>query len=117
MKKNLLSIQNKFYESLKQKELMYKEMLEKANKEEENDNIEFNYPFYIFQEIKKKEKEKERKNEREIKEADNLSKQKEEEEEESEAEYNCRTNNDKYYKNASKQLIKTNENYNIIYEY
>ena len=118
MKKNILPIQNKFYESLKQKEQMYKEISEKTTNEE-NDNIEFNYPFYIFQEIKKSEKEKERKNEKE-KEAHepiNLTNQKEEEEEESEVEYNYRTNTDRYHKNSPIQLIKTNEKYNIVYEY
>ena len=58
-KNNIMLIQNKFYESLKQKEIMYKQLEEdnKMNKEENNINLEFNYPYYIYQEIKKKEKE------------------------------------------------------------
>ena len=119
MEKNILPIQNKFYESLKQKELMYKEILEKTSEEENNDSIEFNYPFFIFHEIQNREKEKKRKNEskKEILETINLLNQKEEEDEESEAEYNYKANNNRYHKTSSIQLIKTNKNYDIIYEY
>ena len=107
-KSNIMMIQNKFYESLKKKELMYKELeaKNKNNKEENNINLEFNYPYYIFQEIKKKEKE-ERKS---------FPQQNQEEGEKSESNNKKdKKTNDKYNKNI--QLIKTNVKYNILYEY
>ena len=106
-KNNIMIIQNKFYESLKQKEIMCKELDEKNknNKEENNINLEFNYPYYIYQEIKKKEKEDKK-----------LSPQQNEEEEEK-IENNKKEKrvSDKYNKNI--QLVKTNIKYNILYEY
>ena len=106
-KNNIMIIQNKFYESLKQKEIMYKELDEKNknNKEENNINLEFNYPYYIYQEMKKKEKEDKK-----------LSPQQNEEEEEKiENNKKEKRGSDKYNKNI--QLVKTNIKYNILYEY
>lgn len=97
-KSSISQIQEKFYESLKEKEKMYKELEEqnKKDKEEENINVEFNYPYYIYQEIKKKENEKK-----------NIQEEKEENE----------LNEKKGTKNKKIQLIKTNMKYNILYEY
>ena len=96
-KSSSAQIQEKFYESLKEKEKIYKELEEqnKNNKEEENINVEFNYPYYIYQEMKK---ESDKKNTQEEKEIDELSEK-------------------KGIKNKKIQLIKTNMKYNILYEY
>ena len=94
---NLAQIQEKFYENLKEKEKMYKELEEQnKNKEEENINVEFNYPYYIYQELKKKENDKK-----------NFQEDIEEVE----------LNEKKGSKNKKIQLIKTNMKYNILYEY
>ena len=94
---NLAQIQEKFYENLKEKEKMYKELEEQnKNKEEENINVEFNYPYYIYQELKKKENDK-----------SNYQDDIEEVE----------LNEKKGSKNKKIQLIKTNMKYNILYEY
>ena len=94
---NLAQIQEKFYENLKEKEKMYKELEEQdKNKEEENINVEFNYPYYIYQELKKKENDK-----------SNYQVDIEEVE----------LNEKKGSKNKKIQLIKTNMKYNILYEY
>ena len=94
---NLAQIQEKFYENLKEKERMYKELEEEnKNKEEENINVEFNYPYYIYQELKKKENDK-----------------KNFQEDIEEVELNEKKGN----KNKKIQLIKTNMKYNILYEY
>ena len=94
---NLAQIQEKFYENLKEKEKMYKELEEQnKNKEEENINVEFNYPYYIYQELKKKENDK-----------SNYQEDIEEVE----------LNEKKGSKNKKIQLIKTNMKYNILYEY
>ena len=103
-KSNIMLIQNKFYESLKQKELMYREIEEnnKINNEENNINFEFNYPYYIFQEIKKKEKEEKKMTFGDHEEEQNDNK----------------IDNNNYEKvNKNIQLIKTNAKYNILYEY
>ena len=103
-KKDISIIQNKFYESLKEKEQMYK-ILEEENKDEEN--IEFNYPYYIYQDIKNKEN-KEKKGKKIIP----------QEQEDDEEFYNIKKEkkaNEKGSKNI--QLIKTNIKYNILYEY
>ncbi len=96
-KMNIMQIQEKFYESLKEKEKIYKELEEKNknNNEEENIDLEFNYPYYIYQEMKK---ESDKKNTQEEKEIDELSEK-------------------KGIKNKNIQLIKTNVKYNILYEY
>ena len=106
-KNNIMIIQNKFYESLKQKEIMYKELDEKNknNKEESNINLEFNYPYYIYQEIKKKEKEDKKL----------FPQQNQEEEEKIENNKKEKRGGDKYNKNI--QLVKSNIKYNILYEY
>ena len=106
-KNNIMIIQNKFYESLKQKEIMYKELDEKNknNKEENNINLEFNYPYYIYQEIKKKEKEDKKL----------FPQQNQEEEEKIENNKKEKRGGDKYNKNI--QLVKSNIKYNILYEY
>ena len=103
-KNNIMSIQNKFYESLKQKEIMYKE-LEEKNKmnKEENINLEFNYPYYIYQEIKKKEKEEKK-----------LFTHGNHEDDQDEISKDKKTS-EKHNKNI--QLIKSNIKYNILYEY
>ena len=94
---NLAQIQEKFYENLKEKEKMYKELEEQnKDKEEENINVEFNYPYYIYQELKKMENEK-----------------KKFQEEIEEVEFNEK----KGSKNKKIQLIKSNMKYNILYEY
>ena len=94
---NLAQIQEKFYENLKEKEKMYKELEEQnKDKEEENINVEFNYPYYIYQELKKKENDK-----------------KNFQEDIEEVELNEKKGN----KNKKIQLIKTNMKYNILYEY
>ena len=94
---NLAQIQEKFYENLKEKEKMYKELEEQnKDKEEENINVEFNYPYYIYQELKKKENDK-----------SNYQDDIEEVE----------LNEKKGSKNKKIQLIKTNMKYNILYEY
>ena len=94
---NLAQIQEKFYENLKEKEKMYKELEEQnKDKEEENINVEFNYPYYIYQELKKKENDK-----------GNYQEDIEEVE----------LNEKKGSKNKKIQLIKTNMKYNILYEY
>ena len=94
---NLAQIQEKFYENLKEKEKMYKELEEQnKDKEEENINVEFNYPYYIYQELKKKENDK-----------SNYQEDIEEVE----------LNDKKGSKNKKIQLIKTNMKYNILYEY
>ena len=94
---NLAQIQEKFYENLKEKEKMYKELEEQnKDKEEENINVEFNYPYYIYQELKKKENDK-----------SNCQEDIEEVE----------LNEKKGSKNKKIQLIKTNMKYNILYEY
>jgi hypothetical protein len=94
---NLAQIQEKFYENLKEKEKMYKELEEQnKDKEEENINVEFNYPYYIYQELKKKENDK-----------SNYQEDIEEVE----------LNEKKGSKNKKIQLIKTNMKYNILYEY
>ena len=94
---NLAQIQEKFYENLKEKEKIYKELEEQdKNKEEENINVEFNYPYYIYQELKKMENEK-----------------KKFQEEIEEVEFNEK----KGSKNKKIQLIKSNMKYNILYEY
>ena len=94
---NLAQIQEKFYENLKEKEKMYKELEEQnKDKEEENINVEFNYPYYIYQELKKKENDK-----------SNYQEDIEEVE----------LNEKKGTKNKKIQLIKTNMKYNILYEY
>ena len=94
---NLAQIQEKFYENLKEKERMYKELEEEnKNKEEETINVEFNYPYYIYQELKKKENDKK-----------NFQEDIEEVE----------LNEKKGSKNKKIQLIKTNMKYNILYEY
>ena len=94
---NLAQIQEKFYENLKEKEKMYKELEEQnKNKEEENINVEFNYPYYIYQELKNKENDK-----------SNYQDDIEEVE----------LNEKKGSKNKKIQLIKTNMKYNILYEY
>ena len=94
---NLAQIQEKFYENLKEKEKMYKELEEQnKDKEEENINVEFNYPYYIYQELKKKENDK-----------SNYQVDIEEVE----------LNEKKGSKNKKIQLIKTNMKYNILYEY
>ena len=107
-KNNIMSIQNKFYESLKQKEKMYKKLDEKKknNIEENNINTEFRYPYYIYQEIKKKEKQEQK---------SSISQQYQEEVEQNNINKKNKTNGEKYNKNI--QLIKTNVDYNIIYEY
>ena len=105
-KGNIIIIQNKFYESLKQKEIMYKELEEKNKKDlnENDENIEFNYPYYIYQEIKKKEKE------------DKKFLSEENGNESSHSKYNKKERrNDKTHKNI--QLLKSNIEYNILYEY
>ena len=94
---NLAQIQEKFYENLKEKEKMYKELEEQnKDKEEENINVECNYPYYIYQELKKKENDK-----------SNYQEDIEEVE----------LNEKKGSKNKKIQLIKTNMKYNILYEY
>ena len=94
---NLAQIQEKFYENLKEKEKMYKELEEQnKDKEEENINVEFNYPYYIYQELKRKENDK-----------SNYQEDIEEVE----------LNEKKGSKNKKIQLIKTNMKYNILYEY
>ena len=94
---NLAQIQEKFYENLKEKEKMYKDLEEQnKDKEEENINVEFNYPYYIYQELKKKENDK-----------SNYQEDIEEVE----------LNEKKGSKNKKIQLIKTNMKYNILYEY
>ena len=94
---NLAQIQEKFYENLKEKEKMYKQLEEQnKDKEEENINVEFNYPYYIYQELKKKENDK-----------SNYQEDIEEVE----------LNEKKGSKNKKIQLIKTNMKYNILYEY
>ena len=97
-KSSMAQIQEKFYESLKEKEKIYKELEEqnKNNIEEENINVEFNYPYYIYQELKNKENEK--KDIKEEKEETDLTEK-------------------KGIKNKKIQLIKTNMKYNILYEY
>ena len=66
------------------------------NKEEESVNVEFNYPYYIYQELRNK---------------DNDKKYYQEEKEDSEI------NEKKGTKSKKIQLIKTNMKYNILYEY
>ena len=97
-KSSMAQIQEKFYESLREKEKIYKELEEqnKNNKEEESINVEFNYPYYIYQELKNKENDKK-----------NIPEEKEESE----------INEKKGSKNKKIQLFKTNMKYNIIYEY
>jgi hypothetical protein len=97
-KSSLAQIQEKFYEALKEKEKIYKELEEqsKNNKEEESVNVEFNYPYYIYQELRNK---------------DNDKKYYQEEKEDSEI------NEKKGTKSKKIQLIKTNMKYNILYEY
>ena len=97
-KSSLAQIQEKFYEDLKEKEKIYKELEEqsKNNKEEESVNVEFNYPYYIYQELRNK---------------DNDKKYYQEEKEDSEI------NEKKGTKSKKIQLIKTNMKYNILYEY
>ena len=97
-KSSLAQIQEKFYEALKEKEKIYKELEEqsKNNKEEERVNVEFNYPYYIYQELRNK---------------DNDKKYYQEEKEDSEI------NEKKGTKSKKIQLIKTNMKYNILYEY
>jgi len=97
-KSSLAQIQEKFYEALKEKEKIYKELEEqsKNNKEEESVNVEFNYPYYIYQELRNK---------------DNDKKYYQEEKEDSEI------NEKKGSKSKKIQLIKTNMKYNILYEY
>ena len=97
-KTNIAQIQEKFYEALKEKEKIYKELEEqsKNNKEEESVNVEFNYPYYIYQELRNK---------------DNDKKYYQEEKEDSEI------NEKKGTKSKKIQLIKTNMKYNILYEY
>ncbi len=97
-KSSLAQIQEKFYEALKEKEIIYKELEEqsKNNKEEESVNVEFNYPYYIYQELRNK---------------DNDKKYYQEEKEDSEI------NEKKGTKSKKIQLIKTNMKYNILYEY
>ena len=97
-KTNLAQIQEKFYENLKFKEQMYKELEEqnKNEKNEENINVEFNYPYYIYQELGMKENEKK-----------NSIDEKEDNEQ----------NEKKGSKNKKIQLVKTNVKYNILYEY
>ena len=97
-KSSMAQIQEKFYESLKEKEKIYKELEEqnKNNIEEESINVEFNYPYYIYQELKNKENEK--KDIKEEKEETDLTEK-------------------KGIKNKKIQLIKTNMKYNILYEY
>ena len=95
---NIAQIQEKFYENLKFKEQMYKELEEqnKNEKNEENINVEFNYPYYIYQELGMKENEKK-----------NSIDEKEDNEQ----------NEKKGSKNKKIQLVKTNVKYNILYEY
>ena len=95
---NIMKIQEKFYESLKEKEKIYKELEEqnKNEKNEENINVEFNYPYYIYQELGMKENEKK-----------NSIDEKEDNEQ----------NEKKGSKNKKIQLVKTNVKYNILYEY
>jgi hypothetical protein len=97
-KTNIAQIQEKFYENLKFKEQMYKELEEqnKNEKNEENINVEFNYPYYIYQELGMKENEKK-----------NSIDEKEDNEQ----------NEKKGSKNKKIQLVKTNVKYNILYEY
>jgi len=97
-KTNISQIQEKFYENLKFKEQMYKELEEqnKNEKNEENINVEFNYPYYIYQELGMKENEKK-----------NSIDEKEDNEQ----------NEKKRSKNKKIQLVKTNVKYNILYEY
>ena len=97
-KSSLAQIQEKFYEALKEKEKIYKELEEqsKNNKEEESVNVEFNYPYYIYQELRNK---------------DNDKKYYQEEKEDSEI------NEKKGTKSKKIQLIKTNMKYNILFEY
>jgi hypothetical protein len=97
-KSSMAQIQEKFYESLREKEKIYKELEEqnKNNIEEESINVEFNYPYYIYQELKNKENDKK-----------NIQEEKEESE----------INEKKGSKNKKIQLIKTNMKYNILYEY
>ena len=97
-KANIAQIQEKFYENLKFKEQMYKELEEqnKNEKNEENINVEFNYPYYIYQELGMKENEKK-----------NSIDEKEDNEQ----------NEKKGSKNKKIQLVKTNVKYNILYEY
>ena len=97
-KSSLAQIQEKFYEALKEKEKIYKELEEQNtnNKEEESVNVEFNYPYYIYQELRNK---------------DNDKKYYQEEKEDSEI------NEKKGTKSKKIQLIKTNMKYNILYEY
>ena len=97
-KSNIMLIQNKFYEALKQKEIMYKKLDEINKNNKEDINLEFNYPYYIYQEIKKKEKEDKK-----------LSPQENKDEEKKD-----KKNNEKH-KNI--QLVKSNIKYNILYEY
>ena len=110
-KNNINQLQNKFYESFKEKELMYKEIEEKNknNEEDKTINLEFNYPYYIYQEIKKKEKQEKK-----------LFPQPIQEDEDEEEEYNYinkkdKKNIDKYNRNIN--LVKSNVKYNILYEY
>jgi hypothetical protein len=97
-KTNIAQIKEKFYENLKFKEQMYKELEEqnKNEKNEENINVEFNYPYYIYQELGMKENEKK-----------NSIDEKEDNEQ----------NEKKGSKNKKIQLVKTNVKYNILYEY
>ena len=98
-KPSIAQIQEKFFESLKEKEKIYKELEEQNKNEKENDesiDVEFNYPYYIYQEIKKKENNK-----------SNLPEEIEEND----------INEKKGNKSKKIQLIKTNMKYNIIYEY
>ena len=108
-KNNIIQIQNKFYESLRQKEAFYKEWEEKNknNKDEDsNINLEFNYPYFIYQEIKKKEKEDKKSfpQSQSSEDQDNIDSYKK---------------NKKSLIKANKNvhLIKTNVKYNILYEY
>ena len=79
---------------------MYKE-LEEKNKNNKDDNIhlEFNYPYYIYKEIKKKEIEEKK-----------IATQQNQDEEKKEKKHN-----EKYNNNI--QLEKSNIKYNILYEY
>ena len=97
-KSSLAQIQEKFYEALKEKEKIYKELEEqsKNNKEEESVNVEFNYPYYIYQELRNKDNDK-----------NNYQEEKEDSE----------INEKKGTKSKKIQLIKTNMKYNILYEY
>ena len=104
-KNNIMLIQNKFYEALKQKEIMYKKLDEINKNNKEDINLEFNYPYYIYQEIKKKEKD-----DKKLSPQQNLD-----DGETTEVYKKDKKISEKINRNI--QLEKSNIKYNILYEY